>query len=144
MTSPGASTGIPGGYGATSSALILPTAAPATTVSLAAKNASRGAIAISGDTDHAGDGSGRRGTPRRRSMMATSAAMNRATESSLSASVMIGTIMSRSPSSTGIPAAIRSASTAYPSAPAPASSTTSLAGSTPGPSSTATPGTSAS
>jgi len=112
------------------------------TVSFRAKNASRGDRTVCGCTVQAAAAAGRRGAARRRSIEAIRVSMNITSRSSSSAIDGMGTRVSRSPNSTGMPAAIRSASTRLPFAPVPASSTTSLAGSTPGPSSTSTPGTS--
>ena len=54
-SSPGASTGMPGGYGATSSTLTRPTASAARRVSHGAKYAARGDIRVTGSTAYTGD-----------------------------------------------------------------------------------------
>ncbi len=67
-TSPGAIAGIPGGYGATVSAAILPGASATGTASRGAKKASRGPSATSGCTAQTALAApGFRGSPRRRS-----------------------------------------------------------------------------
>src|ERR1039457_1968941 len=67
ISSPGASTRITGGQGAIRSPLTRPTAWPALTVSFGAKNASLGAMTVSGTTVQAAPATGTRGLPRSRS-----------------------------------------------------------------------------
>ena len=135
---------MPGGYGATSSALTRPTACSTATLSRGAKKASRGLVTVTGSTAQTPGGDDRPG--------AAPVPLDRLHQghgevdspSGVSARVTIATTVSRSAISTGIPRASRSASTALPSAPVPGSTRVSRIGSTPGPSSTTRPGTRAS
>ena len=116
---PGARTGIPGGYGATTSADTRPTASLAETVRWGAKKASRGDITTRGSTVQEIDGRTFRGAARWRSIEATSAVAKRSTVCWSSLIVMIGITVSRSANSIGVPAARRSSSSARPLVPVP-------------------------
>ena len=94
--SPGASTGTPGGYGATTSAQTRPAACAHGTASRGAKNASRGVITCSASTIQAAWRRPPAESPRRRSTAAAIAPASAATASSWSARVTIGISRSRS------------------------------------------------